>query len=101
MTRATHDTIGPEYARRWGTRSDWAQALIGRLSGMLPAGARVVDVGCGPGQHTLMLRGCGLRTVGLDLSSGMLRALAVPGLVQADMRALPLGLGSLEAIWCC
>jgi SAM-dependent methyltransferase len=34
----------------------------------LPAGARILDVGCGPGRHSLELARRGYRTLGIDLS---------------------------------
>lgn len=38
----------------------------------LPAGARILDVGCGTGRHAVELASRGYRVVGLDISSGML-----------------------------
>jgi SAM-dependent methyltransferase len=48
----------------------------------------------------MMLRARGLHVAGIDLSLGQLRASDVPGLVQADMRRLPLQDGSVHGIWC-
>jgi hypothetical protein len=45
-----------------------------------------------------MLRERGLRAAGIDLSLGQLRARGVPGLVQADMRRLPLRTGLLMSM---
>lgn len=39
----------------------------------LPPGARLLDVGCGAGRHSLELARRGLHTVGIDLSSGLIR----------------------------
>ncbi|MEU4848973.1 class I SAM-dependent methyltransferase [Streptomyces gilvosporeus] len=75
-------------------------AELDYLSGVLPRGARVADIGCGPGHHTRLLRECGFRVTGLDLSWGMLSSQGTPGVVQADMRALPMATGSLDAVWC-
>jgi hypothetical protein len=46
----------------------------------------------------MLLRARGLHVAGLDLSLGQLRARDVPGLVQADMRHLPLQAGSVHGI---
>lgn len=99
-TRATYDAIAPEYARRWGPVPEWLVPELARLAALLPAGARVADVGCGPGHHTRALRDHGFRATGFDLSQRMLGAAGVPGLVRADMRALPIAAGALDAVWC-
>src|SRR5215469_684940 len=98
-TRATYDVIAADYAARWAA-PEWFNAEHAHLSAVLPCGARVADVGCGPGHHTRLLRERGFITVGLDLSSGMLRSLRVPGVAQTDMRALPLGTGAVDGLWC-
>jgi ubiquinone/menaquinone biosynthesis C-methylase UbiE len=101
QTRATYDLIAADYAGRWATApSDWLTTEFDQLSAVLPDGARVADVGCGPGDHTRLLRDRGFEVVGLDLSREMLRSRRVPALVQADMRALPLRTGAVDAVWC-
>ncbi|MFE0190798.1 class I SAM-dependent methyltransferase [Streptomyces sp. NPDC058989] len=42
----------------------------------------------------------GFQVTGFDLSREMVAADAVPGLVQADMRALPLAASAVDAVWC-
>lgn len=69
----------------------------------LPAGARVLDVGCGPGtsvEHLITQHR--LAALGLDVSAGLLqpgrrRNPALP-LLQAMGQCLPLGNGSLDAV---
>lgn len=101
QTRATYDLIAADYAARWAPSArEWIAAEYDYLSARLPRGARVADVGCGPGHHTELLREGGFVAVGIDLSWGMLRALRVPAVAQADMRALPLRTGALDAVWC-
>lgn len=81
-------------------------ALIRALLGAGP-GARVLDAACGHGRHAGVLAGDGLRAVGLDRSAAYLRraAAAWPGaepgapLVRADLRALPLRDGALDAAY--
>lgn len=73
--------------------------LIGRYTGW-GAGWRVLDVGCGPGRHAAALEASGVHCIGLDLSLALLRrarqASHAP-LIRADMRALPVREGSMDA----
>ena len=39
----------------------------------LPPGARILDVGCGAGRHSLELARRGFRTVGVDISTGLVK----------------------------
>lgn len=99
-TQATYDVIASEYAGRWTGPAQWITAELDYLSAVLPRGARVADIGCGPGYHTRLLRERGFRATGFDLSLAMLASQGVPGIAQADMRALPIATGSLDAVWC-
>jgi SAM-dependent methyltransferase len=64
----------------------------------VPAGAAILDVGCGTGRHAVELAGHGYRVTGLDLSAGMLaeaaKAAAGAGvdieLIKADATAFSL-----------
>jgi ubiquinone/menaquinone biosynthesis C-methylase UbiE len=47
-----------------------------------------------------MLRARGARVLGVDLSAAMLREAELPGLVQADMRILPLRDRTFDGLWC-
>lgn len=64
-------------------------------------GARVLDMGCGPGASLGVLAGAGLRAVGLDISPVLLAEAreSAPAL-RADMAALPLKAESLDGIVC-
>ena len=75
----------------------------------MPAGARVVDIGCGTGRLVLRLAERGCEVTGVDLSSAMLRETAKRldrhgrqgALVRADMCRLEgLGDGSFDAAVC-
>lgn len=64
-------------------------------------GARVLDLGCGPGASLGVLAGAGLRPVGLDISSVLLaEARESAPVLRADMAALPLRTESLDGIVC-
>ncbi len=70
----------------------------------VPPGGLLIDVGAGPGWHTLEWQRRGRRAVALDLSRGLLfeaRALSVAPLLMADMRCLPLAGASADALWVC
>jgi len=72
----------------------------------LPCGARVLDVPCGWGRHTLLLAEADHAAFGADISEPLLaqaaagaRAAALPvRFAGADMRALPFRAGSFDAV---
>jgi SAM-dependent methyltransferase len=97
-TRATYDEIAVAYRERSWRPFDGLDQ-IASFRAMLPADVTVADVGCGPGHQTAALRAYGIRTIGVDLSAGMLRAGGLADVVQADMRALPIRTGVLDGIW--
>lgn len=67
------DFLGPAYLRNAFTKGtdqevDFLVAALG-----LEPGARVLDVGCGPGRHALALARRGVRVVGVDRSEAFVR----------------------------
>lgn len=99
-TRTTYDRIAADYAAANREVPDTVRASLRRFLDGLPLGAWVADVGCGPGRDLAELRAGGARAFGFDLSMGMLRAGGHAGVVQADMRALPIGPACLDGLWC-
>jgi SAM-dependent methyltransferase len=99
-TRQTYDLIAAEFARQNAVAAAEVAERLDELAATVAAGSVVADIGCGPGRDVMMLRARGLHAAGFDLSVGQLRASQVPGLVQADMRCLPLRTGAVHAIWC-
>jgi SAM-dependent methyltransferase len=76
---------------------------VAELAGLLRAGARVVDLGCGAGiPATRELASHGLQVLGVDFSAVQLRRAQrlVPAarLVQADMATLQLRSASADAV---
>ncbi len=101
LTQRAYTAIAADYAgRQYRGDGDWLTEHLGSLAQELGAGARVADIGCGPGHQTEQLRAKGMRAYGFDLSYAMLGALRMPGMVQADMRFLPIATGALDGVWC-
>lgn len=68
----------------------------------LPPGAKVFDLGCGPGRGLVLLRRRGHRAFGGDLSRAMLRRVrrrALQG-VQLTSDALPFRTGAFDGVVC-
>jgi SAM-dependent methyltransferase len=64
-------------------------------------GARLLDLGCGPGASLGLLRELGYRTMGLDASPARLReAHTFAPCVRARLERIPLASGSLDGILC-
>lgn len=75
------------------------RSLVRRLVGPLPAG-RAVDVGCGGGGNTQVLRDLGWQVLGVEHSPVAVRLAAARGLlaVRGDARALPLRDSSMDLV---
>lgn len=69
----------------------------------VPAGARVLDIGCGAGRHLAALREAGREAVGVDLSVPLLRRAREDlgrgsPVACGDMRHLPVATGSVDGV---
>jgi SAM-dependent methyltransferase len=64
----------------------------------LSPGMRVLDAGCGNGAYLRAMRDRHIRAVGCDLSLGMLKAAAIPPLLNADVVALPVASASFDVV---
>ena len=65
------DYDGNEFTKNTVAEVDFVLELL-----ELPAGASILDVGCGTGRHAVELARRGYAVTGLDLSSEMLRVAA-------------------------
>ena len=83
--------------------SPLATKRLERFAARLRRGARVADLGSGPGWYAEILQAGGLASVALDLTREMLREAGrrYPHLprVQADLGALPFARGSFDGAW--
>ena len=102
ITATSYDAMAQAFAARWFDFHLHEQ--VARFAERLRPGARVLDLGCGPGRDVAYLQELGFRAMGVDLSAGMLaegRRRGVGPLVRADMRLLPFADGSCDGLWCC
>ena len=97
---ASYDDLEPWYEHLY---AELHRILRSTLS---PAahGARALDAGCGTGFQTAILAELGYRPHGLDLSAASLSVararLPASCLVRSDLRALPYGDASFDAVVC-
>ena len=99
-TIATYDQRAAFFVAR-GKGGDLTRQFDAFTQRAAPHGL-VLDVGCGPGWHSVELMRRGFRAIALDLSHGMLREaqqLSVRDLVLMDMRQLPIANHSIAGLW--
>lgn len=102
-TIATYGRSAEKFLSRWGRRRYKRPPLLSQWLALLPARARVLDLGCGGGQDAKHLRESGYRVIGLDRTTAFLlfareRTSDLP-LILADMRRLPLREQNMDGIW--
>ncbi|GGS96941.1 class I SAM-dependent methyltransferase [Nonomuraea spiralis] len=100
-TTATYDRIASDYDERFTDPPPAFAAFRERFASALPAGARIADLGCGPGRETAWFKERGLAPVGVDRSIGMAKLAAGRGVpaVLGDLRYPPLPPASVDGIW--
>jgi SAM-dependent methyltransferase len=102
MTEWFEEWFGEEYLRLYPHRDDRdAERAVSLILRTVPfqRGWRVLDVACGAGRHARAFEAAGARCTGLDLSLTLLRLarqVTKAPLVRADMRQLPIRLGSMD-----
>ena len=102
-TSATYDVIAADYATRC-LGAEVLESARRRFMARLAPGARVLDIGCGPGRDALRLQAMGLRVCGFDRSRGMLAQVREHGVIPltlSDMRQLPVRDGACDGLWVC
>jgi SAM-dependent methyltransferase len=110
LVRRGYDAISVAYRSDDGQPTSSSAEDVSRYAGwvdelasLLPSRAAVLDLGCGAGlPATRELTDRGLRVLGLDFSAVQLsrarRLVPAASLVQADMTALQLQAGSVDAV---
>jgi demethylmenaquinone methyltransferase / 2-methoxy-6-polyprenyl-1,4-benzoquinol methylase len=102
--RTMFDAIAPRYdlvnrMMTFGLDLRWRRQAVRALG--LPPGSLVLDLACGTGDFLAILDRAGLRSFGVDLSSGMLKANHTGRpLTQADAARLPVASGSVDGVTC-
>jgi SAM-dependent methyltransferase len=103
--QACYDTVARAYAERFAgelAHKPLDRELLTRFASEVRERGDVYDLGCGPGQTTAFLHGCGVSVRGLDISAELLREARQrhPGIQfeQGDMLALPLADNSLAGV---
>lgn len=102
QNRAVYELIADAYEQRQLTLPrGWGAVLLEEFAASLATGSLIVDIGCGPGFDASALAAAGHRVIGLDFTFAMLQRAKSrhSSVVQADMRALPLESGSVDAVW--
>jgi SAM-dependent methyltransferase len=101
VTRDTYDKASSCFANRDGfnpTR-DIIESFLSRIR---PSGT-ILDIGCGEGRDILAFKQRGIKTIGIDISHGMLtigkEQNKLSGLIQSDMRNIPLISSSIAGVW--
>ena len=100
--RSTYDVIAEDYANDH-PNDTWDDDYIELFSLLLPAGANILELGCGPGVEVKKLRNRGYNVHGLDISE---RILAVARrlnpdspFTQGDMRKLLFKNASFDGVF--
>lgn len=80
------------------------ELIARRFIPALPAGACVLDVGCGSGQQTMQFRAAGFDVTGIDISAGLVRVanrkLGVRLCMVSDACCLPFRDAAFDAVSC-
>jgi SAM-dependent methyltransferase len=103
QTIDAYERSAKECIARWNRRRHRRPPLLVEWLQGLPAGARLLDLGCGGGKDVGDLDRRGYRVVGVDrtsalLSAGRCRYPSLP-LVRADFRDLPFQAMSFDGLW--
>jgi SAM-dependent methyltransferase len=100
QTLEFYDEYAEGYARMTNALS-MARELE-EFAAMLPAGAKILDVGCGAGRDLLAFRTAGFDAVGIDLSAALAAIASAHSaceVIVGDFRDLPFTRQSFDGLW--
>jgi ubiquinone/menaquinone biosynthesis C-methylase UbiE len=102
--RAAYDVAAEDYEAAFGDDLDHLpldRAMLEAATDTVAGGGIALDLGCGTGVAGVRVAHCGVPTIGVDLSAGMLavaRARRQLPVAEADMRQLPFGAGAMALV---
>jgi SAM-dependent methyltransferase len=104
----TYERVVEDYRQRHADRSAVEDQVERFLSALADAGhdggARILDVGCGPGWETATFAERGHDPVGIDVTPAFLRAASEEtdaDLARMDMRELGIRTNAVDGAWAC
>lgn len=103
VNRQTYDQIAGHFAVQTANMDKRLIERAFRLTEHIQPGARILDLGCGPGRDLGWFIENGKHAFGVDLSHGMLkeaRRIEEANLCQMEMRQLAFANGSFAGVWC-
>lgn len=99
---STYNAIAEEYHDDHA-HDTWDDDYLALFASMLPAGAQILELGCGPGVEVKKLRTRGLHVHGLDISARLLaiarRLNPDTPFTKGDMRRLPFDAASFDGVF--
>lgn len=102
IIQSTYNAVGASYAARYGETPFLLQQLE-QFAARLPAGATVLDVGCGAGRATRWFVQHGYNVTGVDFSDTMLKlarqAAPEATVLSMDIRAVDFANATFDAVW--
>ena len=103
QNQIAYDYLAKSYANEWAGKPD--KQLADLFVSYLPPSARVLDVGCGPGQYSYYFYRRGFNVSGIDFSKEMISIAreTFKGIdfSQQDMRSLAFDNNIFDALWVC